>query len=109
MGHPVRAPLRVVLRLPQNIRVARTIPTIPTRRDMLRVAVDPLTDLDMARITAIIELTGRDIGVGPEEYLFRVAFRSTNGEGLYPSRCGYSKWNITSPSPGFRNESLRWG
>ena len=81
MDRPAQAPLRVVLRLPHSIRVARTIPTIPTRRDMLRVAVDPLTDLDMARITAIIELTGRDIGVGPEEYLFRVGFRNLNGEG----------------------------
>ena len=106
VDRPARAPLRVVLRLPHNLRVACTILTILTRRDMLRVAMEPITDLDMARITAIIVLMAPDIGVGPEEYLFRVAFRSSNGEGLYPSRCGYSKWNIISPSPGFRNESM---
>ena len=68
---------------------------------MLRVAVDLLMDL----ITAIIALTGRDIGVGPEGYLFHVGFRNSNGEGLYPLRCGYSKWNTISPSLTYRNEN----
>ena len=48
---------------------------------MLRVAVDPLMDLDMALITAITELMGRDTGVGLEEFLFRVEFRSSSVEG----------------------------
>ena len=81
MDRPVRVPLRVVLRLPHNIRVARTIPIIRTRRDMLRVAEDPIIVLDMALITAIIELTVRDTGVGLEAYLFRVEFRSSSVEG----------------------------
>ena len=102
MARPARAPLQVVLRLLRDTRVARNTRTIPMRRDMPRVAVDLLMD----RITAIIVLTARDTGVGPEGYLFRVGFRNSSGEGLYPSRCGYSKWNIISPSPGFRNESM---
>ena len=48
---------------------------------MLRVAVDPLMDLDMALITAIIELMVRDTGVGLEAYLFRVEFRNSSAEG----------------------------
>ena len=81
MDRPVRVPLRVVLRLPHNIRVARTSPTTLTRRDMFRVPVDPLMDLDMALITAITVLTVLDIGVGLEGYLFRVEFRNSSAEG----------------------------
>ena len=66
MDRPARAPLRVVLPLPHNTRVARTILTILIRRDMLRVAMEPITDLDMALIIAIIVLMVRDIGVGLE-------------------------------------------
>ena len=81
---PARAPLRVVLRLPHTLRDARTIPTIlitRTRRDMLRVAMDPITDLDMALIRAIIELMVRDTGVGLEASLFRVVYRNSSVEG----------------------------
>ena len=73
MDRPAQAPLRVLLRLPNNVRVARTIPTIRTRRDKLRVAMDP--------ITAITVLMVRDIGVGLEGYLFRVEFRNSSVEG----------------------------
>ena len=81
MDRPARAPPRVVLRLPPNTRVARTIPTILTLRDMLRGAMDPIMDLDMALIKAITVLMVRDIGVGLEAYLFRVEFRSSSVEG----------------------------
>ena len=102
MDRPARAPLQVELRLLRDIRVARNTRTIPMRRDMPRVAVDLLMD----RITAIIVLTARDTGVGPEGYLFRVGFRNSNGEGLYPLRCGYSKWNTISPLLAYWNESM---
>ena len=81
MDRPAQVPLRVVLRLPHSIRVARTSLIILTRRDMLRVAVDPLMDLDMVPITAIIELMVCDIGVGLVAYLFRVEFRNSSVEG----------------------------
>ena len=64
MDRPARVPLRVVLRLPHNLRVARIIPTVlitRTRRDMLRVAMDPIMDPDMALISAITVLVVRDI------------------------------------------------
>ena len=84
-GSSGSSPLRVVLRLPNNLRVARTIPTILTRRDMLRVAMDPSMnpsmDLDMARITAITVLMVRGIGVGLEAYPFRLEFRNSSAEG----------------------------
>ena len=101
VDRPARPPLRVVLQLPHNTRVARTILTIPTRRDMLRVAVDPLTDLDMALITAITVLTVRDIGVGLEGYLFRVEFRNSSVEG-----CGYNKRSTIFLSQASLRESM---
>ena len=81
MDRPARAPLRVVLRLPHNIRVARTIPTILTRREMLRVAMDLSMDLNMALITDITVLMVQDIGVGPEASLFRMVYRNSSAEG----------------------------
>ena len=67
VDRPARAPLRVTVRLVHNLRVARTILTILTRRDMLRVTTDPIMDPDMALIhTSITELMVRDIGVGLE-------------------------------------------
>ena len=53
MDRPARAPLRVVLRLPHNLRVARTITTVlitRTHRDMLPVGMDLIMDPDMALI-----------------------------------------------------------
>ena len=93
VDRPAQAPLRVVLRLPHNLRVARTILTILTRRDMLRVAMDPSMDLNMALITAITVLMVQDIGVGLEAYLFRVVYRNSSAEGQYPSRCGFNRWS----------------
>ena len=93
MDRPARAPLGVVLRLPHNLRVGRTIPTIPTRRDMLLVAMDPIMDLDIFLITAIIELMVPDTGVGLEAYLFRDEYRNSSTEGQYPSRCGFNRWS----------------
>ena len=84
MDRPAQAPLRVVLRLPHNSRVARTIPTIVTRRDMLRVAMDPTMDPDMALIIAITELMCQDIGVGLEAYLFRAEYRNSRAEAENP-------------------------
>ena len=84
MDRPARFPLRVVLRLPHNLRVARTSPTIlitRTRRDMLRVAMHPITDLNMALITATIECKSRDNGVGLEPYLIGVVYRNSSVEG----------------------------
>ena len=102
MDRPARAPLQVVLQLLRDTRVARNTRTILMGRDMSRVAVDLLMD----RTIAIIVLTAREIGVGPEGYLFHVGFRNSNGEGLYPLRCGYSKWNTISPLLAYRNESM---
>ena len=86
----------MVLRLPHTLRESRTIPTIRitrTRRNMLRVAVDPPMDLDMALITAIIVLMVRDIGVGLEGYLFHVEYQNSSAVSQYPSRCGFNRWS----------------
>ena len=93
MDRTARAPLRVVLRLPHTLRVVRTILTIHTRRDMLRVAMDHIMDLDMVLIIAIIEFMVRDIGLGLEAYLFRVHYRNSSADGQYPSRCGFNTWS----------------
>ena len=106
LDRPARVPLRVVLRLPHNFRVARTIPTILTRRDMLRVAMEPITDLDMALITAIIELMVRDNGVGREAYQFRAQCQNSSAEGQYPSRCGFNRWRTIFLSQAFLRGSM---
>ena len=66
VDRPARVPLRAVLLLPHNAGTSRTIPIILPRRDMLRVAKEPITDLDMALIRAITVLMVPDIGVGLE-------------------------------------------
>ena len=89
-----------------HFRVARTIPTILTRRDMLRVAMDPIMDLDIVLITAIIELMGQCIGVGLEAYLFRVVYRNSSAEGQYPSKSGVSRRSTIVPSLAFPRGSM---
>ena len=92
----------MVVRLPQNLRVPRTIPTILTCRDMLRVALDPIMDPDMAIITAITVVMALDIGVGLEGYLFSAEYRNSSAECQYPSRSGFNKWNTIFPSQVFQ-------
>ena len=109
MDRPARVPLRVVPRLPHNLRVAHTTGTtriIRTRCDMLRVAMDPIMDLEMALDMAIIMLMVRNTGVGLVEYLFRAVYPNSSEDVQSLSRCGFSKWSIISPSQAFRRGSL---
>ena len=73
---------------------------------MLRVTMEPITDLDMALITALIVLTVLDIGVGLEAYLFHVEYRNSSAAGQYPFRCGFNRWSTIFLSQAFLRASM---
>ena len=94
------------LRNLHTIRTARIIRVTRTLRDMLRVAMGHIMDRGMVLVIAIAVVMVRGTGVGLAEYLFLVACPNSNVEAQFRSRCGYSKWNITSPSLEFRNANM---
>ena len=105
----VRVPLRVAarrLRNPHTIRTARIIRITHTLRDMLRVAMGHVMDRGMVLIIAIAVVMVGDIGVGLAEYLFPAGCPNSNVEVQFPSRCGSSRWDITSPSLESRKENM---
>ena len=106
VDHAGLALLRLAHRTRRSIRTSRTIRIARMLRGMPPVMMDRDMDLGTALRIFIGVGIDRDIGVGPEAYLFRAIYGNSSVEVQSPSKCGFSRWSTIFPSQAFPRGSM---